>query len=196
MLKIECYSGEELLRHLPKLARLRITVFRAFPYLYDGDMDYEERYLQTYIQAKDSVIVLAWDGDRIVGASTAIPLREETPEVQAPFLKAGYAIDEIFYCGESVLLPEYRGQGAGVSFFDHREAHARECGDYKYSCFCAVQRPNDHPARPVDFVPLDRFWSKRGYSIQPELQTEFSWKELGEEMASPKQMTFWMKRLG
>ncbi len=195
MLKIERHSGEALLRHLPELARLRITVFRAFPYLYDGDMDYEERYLQTYIKAKDSVIVLAWDGDRIVGASTAIPLREETPEVQAPFLKAGYEIDEIFYCGESVLLPEYRGQGAGVAFFEHREAHARECRDYRYSCFCAVQRPKDHPARPVDFVPLDRFWSKRGYSIQPELQTEFSWRGLGEETASPKPMTFWMKRL-
>ncbi len=195
MLKIERHSGEELLRHLPELARLRITVFRAFPYLYDGDMDYEERYLQTYIKAKDSVIVLAWDGDRIVGASTGIPLREETPEVQAPFLKAGFALDEVFYCGESVLLPEYRGQGAGVAFFEHREAHARECGDYRYSCFCAVQRPEDHPARPADFVPLDRFWSKRGYSIKPELQTEFSWKELGEETASPKPMTFWMKRL-
>jgi hypothetical protein len=62
--------------------------------------------------------------------------------------------------------------------------------------FSVLDSPKDHPARPVDFVPLDRFWSKRGYSIQPELQTEFSWKELGEEMASPKQMTFWMKRLG
>jgi len=195
MLKIERHSGEGLLQHLHELARLRIRVFRDFPYLYDGDMDYEERYLQTYIKARDSVIVLAWDGDRIVGASTAIPLREETPEVQAPFIAADYPVDEIFYCGESVLLPSYRGQGAGVAFFEHREAHARACGDYRFSCFCAVQRPQDHPARPADYVPLDRFWSKRGYAIQPQLQTHFSWKELGETSATPKPMTFWMKRL-
>jgi len=195
MLKIERHSGESLLRHLPELARLRITVFRDFPYLYDGDMAYEERYLQTYIKAQDSVVVLAWDGDRIVGASTAIPLREETPEVQAPFIAADYPVDEIFYCGESVLLPQYRGQGAGVAFFEHREAHARACGGYRYSCFCAVQRAADHPARPADFVPLDRFWSKRGYTIQPQLQTHFSWKELGETASTPKPMTFWMKTL-
>jgi GNAT superfamily N-acetyltransferase len=141
------------------------------------------------------VIVLAWDGDTIVGASTAIPLREETPEVQAPFLTANYCIDEIFYFGESVLLPEYRGQGAGVAFFRHREAHALRCGDYHYSCFCAVQRAEDHPARPADYVPLNKFWNNRGYTMQPQLQTQFSWKELGEESESPKPMTFWMKSL-
>jgi GNAT superfamily N-acetyltransferase len=195
MLKFESLSGDALLKYLPELARLRLIVFREFPYLYDGDMAYEERYLQTYIKARDNVIVLAWDGENIVGASTAIPLREETPEVQAPFLKANYRIDEIFYFGESVLLPEYRGQGAGVAFFNHRETHALGCGDYRYSCFCAVQRAEDHPARPVDYVPLNKFWNNRGYTIQPQLQTCFSWKELGEESESPKTMTFWMKSL-
>ena len=40
MLRIERLSGDALLQYLPELARLRITVFRAFPYLYDGDMAY------------------------------------------------------------------------------------------------------------------------------------------------------------
>lgn len=194
MLRIERLAGEALQQYLPDLARLRITVFREFPYLYEGEMAYEERYLQTYIESKGSVVVLAWDGERIVGASTGIPLSEETPNVKAPFIEAGYPVDEIFYCGESVLLSEYRGQGAGVAFFEHREAHAKENG-YKYSCFCAVQRPQDHPLRPADYVPLNRFWENRGYQIQPQLQTEFSWKEVGEETESPKPMTFWMKEL-
>lgn len=194
MLTIERLSGDALQDYLSELARLRITVFRDFPYLYDGDRDYEQRYLQTYIQAQDSVIVLARDGERVVGAATAIPLSEETEEVQAPFLAAGYPVEEIFYCGESVLLPEYRGQGAGVAFFTEREAQARELG-FRYSCFCAVQRPEDHPARPADHVPLDGFWTRRGYAIQPQLQTEFSWKEVGESEESPKPMTFWMKTL-
>ena len=192
MLRIERLSGEGLIQYLPEVARLRIAVFRDFPYLYDGDMAYEERYLQTYIKARDSVVVLVWDGDKIVGASTATALREETPEVQAPFIAANYPVDEIFYLGESVLLPQYRGQGVGVAFFDQREAHAREHG-YRHCCFCAVQRAADHPARPADYVPLDRFWSKRGYTIQPQLQTFFKWKELGEAHESLKPMTFWMK---
>ena len=195
MLTLKRLSGEELVRYIPELAQLRIQVFRDFPYLYDGDLAYEERYLQTYIQAPASVIVLAFDGEKVVGASTGIPLKYETDDVKQPFINAGYDIDKVFYCGESVLISAYRGQGAGVAFFEHREAHAREIGGFEYSCFCGVQRPNNHPARPADFVPLDNFWRKRGYEKHPELNTTFSWKELDELNESPKPMTFWMKNL-
>jgi len=195
MLRLERLSGDKLNHFIPELAQLRIQVFRDWPYLYDGDLAYEEKYLQTYIEAPDSVIVLAFDGDKVVGASTGIPLQHETDEVKAPFIAAGYDVSKIFYCGESVLLSEYRGQGAGVAFFDHREAHAEAVGEFNYSCFCGVQRPAEHPRRPSDYVPLDDFWRKRGYEKYPELSTTFSWKELDEHDESPKPMTFWMKRI-
>ena len=195
MLQLKRLSGEALSQYIPELARLRIEVFRDFPYLYDGDYDYEQRYLQTYIQSPESVIVLALDNDAVVGASSGIPLRYETDEVKAPFVNAAIDIDSVFYCGESVLLSHYRGQGAGVAFFEHREAHARELGSFEYSCFCGVQRPENHPRRPADYVPLDNFWRKRGYEKHLELSTQFSWKELDEIDESPKPMTFWMKKL-
>ena len=154
MLTFKRLSGAALAGYLPELAQLRIRVFRDWPYLYDGDLAYEERYLQTYIQAPDSVIVLAFNGDSVVGASTGIPLKHETADVKQPFIDAGFDIDSVFYCGESVLLSAYRGQGAGVEFFDQREAHAREIGGFAYSCFCGVQRPDNHPSRPADYVPL------------------------------------------
>ncbi|MBL1458356.1 MAG: GNAT family N-acetyltransferase [Methylophaga sp.] len=195
MLELKRLSGEALNQFIPELARLRIEVFRDFPYLYDGDPDYEARYLQTYIEAPDSVIVLAFDGDKVVGASTGIPLKYETDEVKAPFINAGIDVDSVFYCGESVLLSQYRGKGAGIAFFEHREQHALELGGYEFSCFCGVQRPEDHPRRPAGYKPLDNFWRKRGYEKHPELNTTFSWKELDEDHESPKPMTFWMKRL-
>ncbi|AFJ01335.1 Histone acetyltransferase HPA2 [Methylophaga frappieri] len=195
MLELKRLSGEALKDYIPELANLRITVFRDFPYLYDGDTAYEAKYLQTYITCPESVIVLALDAGKVVGASTGIPLKFETEEVKAPFIKAGLDIDSIFYCGESVLLSSYRGQGAGVAFFDHREAHARELGGFQYSCFCGVQRPDDHPRKPAGYKPLDNFWRKRGYEKQSALQTTFSWKEIGESEESPKPMTFWMKTL-
>jgi len=195
MLIIKRLSGEELVGYIPELAQLRIQVFRDYPYLYDGDLAYERRYLQTYIQAPDSVIVLAFDGAKVVGASTGIPLEYETDEVKQPFIDFGYDVGKIFYCGESVLISSYRGQGAGVAFFEHREAHALEIGGFEYSCFCGVQRPESHPDRPANFVLLDDFWRKRGYEKHPELSTTFSWKELNEQHESPKPMTFWMKQL-
>jgi len=36
-IRIKRYSGAALQQYIPELARLRIEVFRDFPYLYDGD---------------------------------------------------------------------------------------------------------------------------------------------------------------
>ncbi|SBS34314.1 hypothetical protein MSP8887_02127 [Marinomonas spartinae] len=195
MLTFQSLSGSQLTQYISQLAELRMRVFRDFPYLYDGDLAYEARYLKTYIDAPNSVIVLAFDSDKVVGASTGVPLRHETAEVKQPFVDAGFNIDEIFYCGESVLLSEYRGQGAGVAFFEHRETHGKALAGIKYSCFCGVQRPEDHPARPADYQPLDTFWQHRGYEKRPELMTYFSWKDRGDHEETRKPMIFWMKSL-
>jgi len=197
-LQILTARGDELKRHIPALAELRISVFREFPYLYDGDTAYEARYLETYRQARGSVVIIVLDGERVVGASTALPMAEETDEVKTPFLCHGYDPERIFYLGESVLLPEYRGLGLGVRFFEEREAHAqRLCAEQGYAfdwyAFCAVQRDADDPRRPASYVPLNRFWHKRGYHAHPELTTSFSWKELGESAETPKPMLFWLK---
>lgn len=195
MLKVVRISGDQSNRYLPDVARLRIAVFRDFPYLYDGDLDYEKRYLRTYTESPGSVVVLAMDEGEVVGVSTGVPLQHETPDVKAPFVAAGYDIGDIFYFGESVLLPAYRGSGIGVAFFDHREAHARQIGSFAQCCFCAVQRPADHPLRPAGYQSLDDFWTRRGYQKQSNLVAHYSWKDVGEQEESSKPMVFWMKSL-
>ncbi len=192
-IRIERWSGEKLHQYIPELARLRIEVFRDFPYLYDGDFQYEEQYLQTYIQCPESVIVLAFDQDKVIGASTAIPMRYETEEFKQPFIDHDYDPDQIFYCGESVLNKNYRGLGIGVRFFEQREAHAQDLGGFKHITFCCIERPSDHPRRPASYVPLDKFWNNRGYFKHPELTTTYTWKDLDEAQESPKPMTFWLK---
>ncbi|NBC47313.1 MAG: GNAT family N-acetyltransferase [Gammaproteobacteria bacterium] len=197
-LQVFTATGVELDRYVPALAELRIRVFREFPYLYDGDAEYEARYLQTYRDAEGSVVVLVTDGERVVGASTALPMAEETDEVKAPFVAHGYDPSRIFYLGESVLLPDYRGRGLGVRFFEERERHARALSEqqalqFDWYAFCAVQRSDDDPRRPADYVPLDRFWTKRGYRRHPELTTTFSWQELGDTEETAKPMVFWLK---
>ena len=192
-IRIERCSGAALGHYVPELARLRIEVFRDFPYLYDGDYDYEKKYLQTYIDTPESVIVLAFDGDKVVGASTAIPMQYETDQLKKPFLEQGYNLAEVFYCSESVLNKDYRGLGLGVQFFEQREAHAEELGGFKIITFCCVERSVDHPRRPANYVPLDLFWNKRGYVKYPELKTTYSWKDLDETQETLKPMTFWLK---
>ncbi|MGI6246499.1 MAG: GNAT family N-acetyltransferase [Pseudochelatococcus sp.] len=188
-------QGEEVGPYIDDLARLRIAVFRAFPYLYEGTPDYERDYLATYARSAQSLFVLALDGETVVGASTGIPMREETEAFKAPFLDGGWNPDRIFYFGESVLLPAYRGRGIGVRFFEEREAHARRQGGFDHCCFCAVERPADHPLRPADHEPLDAFWNRRGYRHQPQLRTRFVWRDVGDEAETAKPMSFWLKEI-
>lgn len=194
-LRIACLRGAEIAARLDDIARLRIAVFREFPYLYEGDAAYEARYLHAYARTPDSICVLALDGARAVGASTALPLADEEPAFQAPFRPRGIPVEAVFYLAESVLLPEYRGQGVGHRFFDAREAHARALGRFRWTAFAAVDRDAGDPRRPPGARDNAAFWRARGYARQPGMSMRLSWKEIGEAQATDKPLTFWLRPL-
>ncbi|HEX2082701.1 MAG TPA: GNAT family N-acetyltransferase, partial [Xanthomonadaceae bacterium] len=56
---IRRFAGAAVRPHLDAVARLRMAVFRDWPYLYEGDMDYERDYLSAYARSPGSVFVLA-----------------------------------------------------------------------------------------------------------------------------------------
>jgi GNAT superfamily N-acetyltransferase len=194
-LRIEALCGAQIGRRLGVLAELRIEVFRDWPYLYEGSREYEAHYLDVYLRSPRSLAVLIWDDERCVGASTALPLADAPADVQAPFLTNGYELDSIDYFGESVLQRAYRGRGLGVRFFEARERHARAQG-LSLCTFCAVERPDDHPQKPREHRSNDQFWRHRGYRRMNDLQTQFSWRDVGATETTTKVMTFWSKECG
>lgn len=187
-------SRDEVAKRFDELAGLRIAVFRAFPYLYDGDMDYEKSYLETYVASPGAFVCGAFDGEELVGAATGAPLAEHKEEFAEPLGERGLHVGDFFYFGESVLLTRYRGQGVGVRFFEEREAEARRQG-FARCIFSAVIRPADHPMRPAGYVPLDAFWRKRGYERIDGLTTTYSWKDTSDEAETGKPMEYWMRSL-
>lgn len=195
-LRIEKLSGEQIHPYLSELANLRMKIFREYPYLYEGHIDYEKKYLQTYLDSQNSNLILAIDSteNKIVGASTAIPLADETSEVQQPFLKANMDISSIFYFGESVLLPAYRGKNIYRHFFLEREKAAREHG-CTVAVFCGVKREENHPLKPVGYKPLDKVWQRFGFKKHEHLHAQYEWKDLTESYPSLKSMIFWLKSL-
>lgn len=192
-LDVRALTGAALDAALEDVARLRIAVFRDWPYLYDGDLAYERRYLAAYHGA-GAILVGAFDGVRLVGASTGTPMTDHAAEFAAPFAAVPVPLDRIFYGGESILLPEWRGQGAGHRFFDLREAHARALGATHFA-FCSVIRPQDHPARPAGYRGNDAFWRKRGYAPLPGVIARFRWKDIGDAGETEKPLQFWMRAL-
>ncbi len=187
-------GGRELTPYVDTLARLRITVFREYPYLYDGDLAYEAGYLQTYMRSAGAIAVLALDKGQPVGMSTGVPMADEELAFRQPFLERGIDTAQLFYCGESVLLPAYRGHGVYRRFFEARESHARAQG-FKQIGFCGVLRAANDPRRPPDYQPLDPVWRHFGYRPEPGLLATFPWREIGATGESEHSMQFWLKAL-
>ena len=190
-LRQKLVTGTDIAELIPQLGELRIRVFHDFPYLYDGSLEYEKKYLQVYTQHPLSIAFGVFDGDQLVGATTGMPLSAESKEIQRPFIERGLNTDEIFYFGESILLDPYRGRGIGHLFFDVREKHALENG-FKTTAFCSVIRPEDHPLKPADYRSNHDFWKKRGYSEQNYSCSMF-WLDRNEKQETEKELTFWTK---
>lgn len=191
MPSFETLQGASITSMLADLAALRIEVFRAWPYLYAGDHAYEANYLAVYAKTPSAVVVVMRDGARVVGASTGLPLLGFGDDVVTPVAQAGYNVQSLYYFGESVLLPAYRGHGAGTTFFRERERAARAAG-CSGATFCAVERPASHPARPNDYKPLDRLWQRVGFAPSSVIG-HMSWPDVGESISSSKPMRFWFK---
>ncbi|WP_408841330.1 GNAT family N-acetyltransferase [Acidocella sp.] len=189
---VRAVAGLDILPLLPDLARLRIDVFREWPYIYDGDVAHEEQYLRTYANAPGAAVIIAEADQKIVGAATCLPMQAATPNVQKPFSEHGWDISKIFYFGESVLLKSYRGRGIGVKFFAAREAQA---AGFEIATFCGVQRPATHPLRDPDYTPLDSFWTHRGYTRHPELSCRMTWRDVGDAEETEKTLVFWTRSL-
>jgi len=195
-MQLETVVGDALARYIPDLARLRMNVFRDYPYLYDGSEAYEAEYLRTYTASGQAIAVLARDGETVVGASTGIPLAAETETVVRPFAALGLDPATVFYCGESVLLSAWRGRGIYRAFFAAREAYARELGGISWMSFCGVVRPENHPLRPRHWIPLDAVWRHFGYAPEEKLRASFGWKDIDQPASTEHPMQFWLKPLG
>jgi GNAT superfamily N-acetyltransferase len=193
--EVRSVAGADIAPYLDAVAALRIEVFRDWPYLYDGDRAYEERYLSHYAASPDSVFVLAFEGAEVIGASTGIPLAHDQESFQKPFLVRGMAPQDVFYFGESVLRASYRGQGLGHRFFDEREAWARRLGRFRITAFCAVEREADDPRRPAAHRGNEVFWAKRGYRAQDDMFCELEWRQIDRAAATTQRLRFWLRDL-
>ena len=191
---VRALTGAELEAALEGVASLRIAVFRDWPYLYDGSLEYERAYLQTYRDSPGALLVGAFHGDRLVGASTSTPMEDHAEAFAGPLRQIGLPVESILYGAESVLLPAFRGQGAGHVLIAARERHARRLG-LRWAVLATYDRAEARPERPADWRPLDPFWRARGYRPLMGVGVTVPWVEAGRAGAQGHTLDLWVRDL-
>lgn len=178
--------------YLETLARLRIRIFREWPYLYEGDMAYERDYVARYAASESGMMVAVMAGETLIGMATGLALADEADFVRKPFDAAGINVAPFYYFGEFLLEQQWRGQGIGKQLMQHCEHLAKTKG-YHSATFCCVQRDANHPLKPEGYRPPDGLWNAMGYAPQSAITGEFSWPDIAATASTPKPMLYWVK---
>lgn len=181
--------------YIDQIGQLRISVFSEFPYLYDGQLQYERDYLVMYAKSQEASLVIAEVNGEVIGATLGLPLKDSFEDCKKPFIKQEESIDDYYYLGEILLQKNYRGFGVGRALYEEFEKALAHHNGYKKLTFCHVIRPENHPECPKDYFSLEEFWRNRGYHIDPHLMGLFEWKEIGGTKPIRHPMSFWSKEI-
>lgn len=193
---LKAFTGAQARSFSKEIADLRITLFAEYPYLYAGNQAHEQEYLETYFKSQTARILLLFDKARIVGFSNSLLLSEETREVQHDFRAKGFNLSDYLYIGEGMLLPEYRRQNiikiAGA--FTYHQARARQCGS-NHLLFMTVDRPEDHPRKPVGYQSLEPIWTHYGFKQMEDMKVALTWTQIDTGRDEANTLSLWSKNL-
>jgi GNAT superfamily N-acetyltransferase len=194
-IKVRSFTGSGIKIYIPTLAKLRLEILKEYPFLCVGNFEEEKKNLRRLSQSKEAIIVLVFDGPKIVGMSTGLPMDEEPTALKKLLIEHDHRPADYYHFGEALLLKPYRGRGIGHHFFDLREAHVKHLKKYRHIALSTVVRPNDHPKRSRDYLEIENLWRKRGYVEQQRFKKEAAWPDIGETRSSKKEIALWVKDL-
>lgn len=192
-IQLQVVKGKDIFPFTDSLASLRLEIFREYPYLYEGNMEEERKYLKMYYQSKQSLIVLAKDHETIIGVITGLPLLEATDEIKEVFVQNKVAMEGIFYLGEIVLLKKYRKTNIAFRLFKEFENEIKSKKLYQQMAMCEVERPDADTKKPLDYAATNK--QSKDFVQHKDLVTSFSWKDIGDSVKTQKKMRFWMKAI-
>ena len=194
-ISIEVLKGPEVIPYLQKVAQLRIEFYRNYPYLYEGNLTDEETYLSMYAKSKDSLLVIAKNGDDVVGAVTGIPMLETKKENKWLYTQKQTPDEHIFYLGELVLSQDYQNSTLQEMLYLQLENAVKGLEKYSILAVCEIERSPEDTKKPVSAFSSEVLWAGRGFIKQPELYTTNAWKDVGDLEKSDHHLFFWYKAL-
>jgi GNAT superfamily N-acetyltransferase len=199
MLDISVYFGSEITPFLEDVAKLRIQLFREFPYLYEGTSSIEEEYLRGFSSDPKSMLVVARSGKELASVSTAWPFTADANILKLAkqrFGEVGIRVEDVYYYGEILVKEKFRGRGITRKSYELHEAAAKDYG-YSIASIATVVRSVDDPRRPLNYIDTDALWGKLGFS-KTNIIVKHPWPTIQVDGTSTDElnpMVFWTKQL-
>ena len=159
ILDVRSVTGADLAAVLPDLARLRIIVFRDWPYLYDGSLAYEQEYLAKFAAAKGAVCVVAYDGKDIVlpGDPTKVIRVQDNPELTTLLNKTLVTTD-----GTTLLGADDK---AGIAVIMQAAAHLMAHPEIAHGPIRICFTCDEEIGHGVDHLDLKTLGAHVGYTL-------------------------------
>jgi len=192
---LQTFKGESINPYVKDITDLCITVFREYPYCYEGTEEEYRPFIEHYAHSDNGIACLLFENDYPIGVAIGMPLNEMREQYMDPFITARPQenCDELFYLGEFVLLKEYRGRGLGKEMYLELEDLVRENRNVKKMCFCKIDETNSEPTIPENYRSLDGFWEKLGFDQCDDVAMEAYWHDIGQIEASSHKLVYWLK---
>lgn len=196
---IRLVINNDIINYLDKISEFRIKEFKEFPYLYEGNEEYEKSYIKGFIEGQNSVLGIVEIDSNIIGVATAMPLRceaEIVKDVELEFHKMGFKIDEFFYIGEVIVKKGYRGNKISSRLLETVEKYFLNLG-FKYACLSTVERDIEDSRRPKNYSDIDKLCLYNGYT-KTKIYSDYSWpmkSDDGSIREVVNEMVYWIKKL-
>lgn len=193
-IKFQLVKGIDTIQYIDTLAQKRIDAFKAYPYLYLGDLQQEKDFLNKFCQSENTRIIILQSQDSIVGIATASPLTEAFDQCQNAFKQTAFQIDQMLYIGECIIDKEFQNQGLGRKVNALLEDDAK-LSHFKFTTFCSVVRPLNDDRMPETYYQPSSIFTKYGYIKHEDIRCEFEWPMVPSGQTQRNEMVFWVKSL-
>jgi GNAT superfamily N-acetyltransferase len=196
---IEIFTGNDSEPYIETVSKLRIEAFKEYPYLYMGELDYERQYMRGYTKDDRAMIAIATCDGKLAGISTGIPLTSDSEivsEAKIIFLNENIDIEDYYYYGELIILPEFKGKGILTKLLSAQDELIRSWG-YKHACGLTVVREDNHPLKPAGYKSPYKIGERLGYK-RTNIRTQFDWPTIqsdGRVKNEKNILEFWIKDL-
>lgn len=164
--------------------------FQSFPYLMTPQDRLNGEVIARFLKPKTSKLMIGYLKDKPISYAISCGLSDESGFVKDKFEEQNLPLKEYYFVGYLVTNEEYRGKGYFKQLVNAHIKYARS-KKYKYAVFLSVQREEDHPSRPENYVSHEVFWKSIKATKMKDMQVEIPWERIDTGEVEKNTLDVW-----